>query len=263
MKKLKFKQFLKENLGIFAVAMWCCLICYMIFFHIEDVSIWLKISFSAICIISTVVGISIMYKVDEKNKKELAEAKEKRLQELKMRYKYYIDLVDNQLQETLNKFGNELLDVIKYEIDTSFKYLNSFDDKMVWICKNRIIGNPDSFIIASCLMYGIIDHPIVKTKITEDIQEVKDFMFSINLDIAMNCAFKIISEPSTYYKNELGIWTEEKHPKVNIEVPSGLIRNSELYQRIINTIYRDDLVDNRTSIMQFSNLLHLIYLNSQ
>lgn len=86
---------------------------------------------------------------------------------------------------------------------------------------------------------------------------------SINLNIAINCAFKIISEPSTYYEDDNGKWVEEKYPKVDIVVPDGLIKDSRLYNRIINTIYRDYENNKRTSIMQFSNLLHLIYLNSR
>ena len=164
------------------------------------------------------------------------------------------------MQETLNKFEKELLSA--FEINTSLEYLISFDDYKEWICRNRIIGKPDSFIIASCLMYSLIDHPIITTKGTEEITELEDIKFTIILDIAMNCALQIISEPSTYYQDNF-FWVEEKHPKVNIVVPKGLIKNSDLYQRIIGTIYRDDLGDKRTSIMQFSNLLHLIYLNCQ
>ena len=71
---------------------------------------------------------------------------------------------------------------------------------------------------------------------------------------------RIISEPTTYYEDNKGLWVEEKHPKVNM-VPKGIIKNSELYERIRSTIYHDEMNDNRTSIMQFSNLLHLVYLN--
>ena len=133
---------------------------------------------------------------------------------------------------------------------------------MNWICNNRIVGKPDSFIIASCLMYSLISHPVIKINILDDAKYLEDIRFNINMDIAMNCVFEIISEPSTYFE-EKGIWVEKKHPKVKIIVPKGLIKDNPLYRRIINTIYRDELADKRTSIMQFSNLLHLIYLNSQ
>lgn len=260
MKKGNLKQFFKENWGWFAFVIWLFLISGIIGYLFEVHSIGTKITLIAVCVIYTVAGLAMMAKAGAKWEKQEAETKQKRLLELEERYKYYIDLVNAQVQETSNKFGKELLSA--FEINTSLEYLISFEDYKEWICRNRIVGKPDSFIIASCLMYSLIDHPIITTKGTEEITELEDIKFSIILDIAMNCAFQIISEPSTYYQDNF-FWVEEKHPKVNIVVPNGLIKNSDLYQRIIGTIYRDDLGDKRTSIMQFSNLLHLIYLNCQ
>lgn len=259
MKKRDFRQFLKENLGWLALVFWLFLISATITFIIEDSSIWIKISLITVSVIYTVAGIKMMCKSFDKEEKQKAEAKEKKLRKLEKQYKYYIDLVNHQVQKTLNQFKDKSL--YAFCIDTSLEYLISFENNKDWICKTRIVGKPDIFIIASCLMYSIIDHPIITTKGTEDIAKLEDIKFSINLDIAMNCALQIISEPITYYEDSMGFWVEEKHSKVNIVVPNGLIKNSELYQRIINTIYHDDLADNRTSIMQFSNLLHLIYLN--
>ena len=260
MKKGNLKQFFKENWGWFAFVIWLFLISGTIGYLFEGHSIGTKITLIAVSVIYTVAGFAMMAKAGAKWEKQEAESKQKRLLELEERYKYYIDLVNVQVQETLNKFEKELLST--FEINTSLEYLISFDDYKEWICRNRIIGKPDSFIIASCLMYSLIDHPIITTKGTEEITELEDIKFTIILDIAMNCALQIISEPSTYYQDNF-FWVEEKHPKVNIVVPKGLIKNSDLYQRIIGTIYRDDLGDKRTSIMQFSNLLHLIYLNCQ
>lgn len=50
--------------------------------------------------------------------KQEAETKQKKLLELEERYKYYIDLLNVQVQETLNKFEKELLSVfeIKYMV---------------------------------------------------------------------------------------------------------------------------------------------------
>ena len=200
-----------------------------------------------------------LFSFRKQNEKQIEENKNKRLQELKTQDKYYIDLVDRHVKETLNKFKNESLNV---DIDTSLAYLISFSDKVNWICKTRINGKPDSFIIASCLMYSLISHPVITVNKSEDSEYLEIIRFSINMDVVMSCVFEIISEPSTYFEDN-GIWVEEKHPKVNISVPNGLIKNSELYQRILNAIYRDELSDNRTSIMQFSNLPHLIYLNCQ
>jgi len=258
MKKRKFKQFFREYgdligclLGILSI-----LGSFLLLF-IGDISGWIKIIFNAGAVIFIIVGITRSYR----NEKQKAEAAEKRSQEFEKQNKYYIDLVNNQVQKTLDKFKNELLDA--FDIDTSLEYLISFEEKKDWICENRIVGKPDSFIVASCLMYSLIDYPIFITKGNEGIEKLKEIQIDLNLDLAMNCAFQIISEPSSYYKDNTGFFVEEKHPKVDIVVPNGIIKNSELYQRIIATIYRDELVDNRTSIMQFSNLLHLIYLNCQ
>lgn len=157
----------------------------------------------------------------------------------------------------MNKFKNKSLNV---NIDSSHEYIISFSNNANWICNTRIIGKPDSIIISICLMYSLINNPVIKINVSDDNNFLKSVEFNINLDIAMSCVFKIISEPSTYFLDN-GVWVEEKHTKVNIAVPNRIIKNSELHKRIINTIYRNELSDSRTSIMQFSNLLHLIYLN--
>ena len=93
--------------------------------------------------------------------------------------------------------------------------------------------------------------------------QTKKKLVYVNIEIAINCALEIISEPKTYYKDTNGNWVEEKHPKVDIVVPNGLIRDYKLYNRIRNAVYKDRYAHQTTSIMQFSNLLHLIYLNCQ
>lgn len=265
MKKRKLKQFFKENWGWFAFVIWLLLVSGTIstvmatILYSLDISIWINLSLVAICVLYTIAGLVLISKSADKDEKRRAEAKNKRLQELKVQDKYYIDLVDRHVKETLSKFKDTSLSV---DIDTSLEYLISFSNKVNWICNTRIIGKPDSFIIASCLMYSLISHPVITVNKSDDSEYLQSIRFSINMDVVMSCVFEIISEPSTYFEDN-GIWVEEKHPKVNISVPNGLIKNSELYQRILNSIYRDELSDSRTSIMQFSNLLHLIYLNCQ
>ena len=265
MKKRKFKQFFKENWGWFAFVIWVLLVYVTIatvmatISDTMDISIWINLSLVAICVLYTIAGLGLISKAADKDEKRRVEDKNKRLQELKVQDKYYIDLVDSQVKNTLNKLKNELLNV---EIDKSLEYLISFSNKVNWICNIKIDGKPDSFIMASCLMYSLISHPVITVNNLDDNEYLKAIIFSLNLDIAMNCVFEIISEPSTYFEDN-GIWVEEKHPKVNIVVPNGLIKNNSLYQRILNAIYHDELADQRTSIMQFSNLLHLIYLNCQ
>lgn len=251
MKKRKLKRFFKENWGWFAFVILLLLAYTIIVPLVEDFPVQLKLGFVAISVLYIVAGI--------KNEKTENRKKNKRLQELKTQDKYYIDLVDRHVKETLSKLKDKsLVDMV----DTSLEYLISFSDNVNWICNTRSIEKPDSFIIASCLMYSLISHPVIAVNKLDDSEYLQSIRFSINMDVVMSCVFEIISEPSTYFEDN-GIWVEEKHPKVNISVPNGLIKNSELYQRILNSIYWDELSDNRTSIMQFSNLLHLIYLNCQ
>lgn len=245
MKKRDFKQFFKENWGWFAFLI-CIHFCVSLFYaHI----------IFEVLLYPTIIGLVL---INYKDKKQRAEDKHKKLQELKTQNKYYIDLVDRHVKETSDMFNT-----LNVDIDASLEYLISFSNKVNWICDSGIVvGTPDSFIIATCLMYSLISHPVITVNKSEDSEYLQDFRFSINMHVAMSCVFEIISEPSTYFKDN-DVWIEEKHPKVNISVPNGLIKNSELYQRILNSIYRDELSHNRTSIMQFANLLHLIYLNCQ
>ncbi len=260
MKKRKLKQFFKENWGWFAFVIWVLLVFTTITtFLAEDFSVQLKLSFVAISVLYTIAGLVLIFKAADKDEKQRVENKNKRLQELKTQEKYYIDLVDRHVKETSNRFKNESLNI---DIDTNLEYLISFSNKVNWICNAKIVGKPDSFIIASCLMYSLISHPVIKVHNSDNNEYLQAAIsFSINMDAVMNCVFEIISEPITYFEDN-GIWLEEKHPKVNISIPNGIIKDSDLYQRIFNTIYRDE-PDNRTSIMQFANLLHLIYLNCQ
>ena len=56
----------------------------------------------------------------------------------------------------------------------------------------------------------------------------KIILLPYNLQIALECAFEIISEPITYYQNDSEEWIEEKHSKVKISVPDGIIKKSPL-----------------------------------
>lgn len=253
MKKRNLKQFFKENWEWFALILWTLLTFACITYGIVGNSLRMKLGLAVICLLYPIAGIMILYIIYIVAKRKTGNIN-KTLQELKNQDKYYVDLVDRHVKETLNKFIMELINV---DIYTSLEYLISFSNNVNWICNTRIVGPPDSFIIASCLMDSLIRNPVIKIYDVDHNAYLKDMQFSINVNIAMSCVFEIISEPSTYFEDN-GIWMEEKHPKVNIVVPNGIIKNSELYERIINTIYHEEI-----TIMEFSNLLHLIYLNCQ
>lgn len=206
-----------------------------------------------------------------KNEKEIKLEKEKnkkeRLAKLEQEYSNYISLVNEIQTEHLKNIGNIDLEEYGISISTDKDYLLLFEKYVNWISENRIEGKPDTFIEAACLMYSLIKMP--RILINKDLVRLGERQgFSIeqsnlinNSQIAFEVALRLISEPSTYYKDEAGRWIEEKHSKVNIIVPDGLIKNNTLYDRILNTIVKDFETAMNYYVIQLSNLLHLIYLN--
>jgi len=176
-------------------------------------------------------------------------------------YNDYIKIVE----ETLKDFMNDLLEenasaFIVISTNSKRNYLKSFKENTDWVIKNRINGKPDSFIMASCLMFAIIENPLLLCR-QKDLECANTVVYAFNCKIALEIALKIISEPITYYEDENGKWIPKKHPKVNITLPEGIIEKSPLESRIIKAIMDDFQTNENYYIMQFSNLLHLIYLN--
>lgn len=227
---------------------------------ITNVSLWIKLIHIVITLVYTIWGYGKILKREKELKRRKIEKEKKILEELKIQYSEYVELVDKKVKERLmQNISKENFESI---INTNCEYLSSFSNKLDWVCKNRIVGKPDSFIVATCMMYSLIEKPKIRIIQSLD-EETKKKLVYVNIEIAINCALEIISEPKTYYKDTNGNWVEEKHPKVDIVVPNGLIRDYKLYNRIRNAVYKDRYAHQTTSIMQFSNLLHLIYLNCQ
>ena len=247
----KIKQFFKETWGIYAFLVWLMALSSTLLYITEDKLLAIKVCLVVGVIIYTVIGYIAIEKFLEKADKKHQEMQDRMVKKLKEENKYYVDLVNKQTEKTIN----ELKDNTFINKDTSCENLISFNYNKDWVCSNRITGKPDSFTIASCLLYSIISKPLIHHTNTRD-------NFNINLHIAMNCAFEIISEPITYFQDK-GTWVEEKHPKVDIAIPDGIIKNSDLQSQIESAMYWDECANARTSIMQFANLLHLIYLNCQ
>lgn len=134
MKKRNFKQLFKVILEGFAYAIWLLLISISIVYVVDGHSAWLKATLIVISVAYTGALIAMVSKSVDKNEKQKAEDKNKKLQELKIQDKYYIDLVDSQVEKTLNKLKNELLNV---EVDKSLDYLISFSNKVNWICNTN------------------------------------------------------------------------------------------------------------------------------
>lgn len=258
MEKVSFKQRFREILNLVAFFIWILLIATTMAICTSEYSTKAKVILVVISGMYTIIWITIFVKASFEKEKQKKQLDEKRLSETEERYKCYIDLVNVQVQKTLEKFGEEVFRA--FDVNTSPEYLISFDDYKDWLCESRVVNKLDIFIIASCLMYSIIDDPIITINGNKRIAELEELEFNINLDVAMNCALQIISEPTTYYDDHFAK-IEIKTQKVNAS--DWLIKNSDLYQRITEAIYYDEQEDERTSIMQFSNLLRLIYLNCE
>ena len=258
MEKVTFKQRFRKILNLVAFFIWIPLIATTMAICTSEYSTKAKVILVVISGMYTIIWITIFVKASFEKEKQKKQLDEKRLSETEERYKCYIDLVNVQVQKTLEKLGEEVFRA--FDVNTSPEYLISFDDYKDWICESRVINKLDSFIIASCLMYSIIDDPIITIKGNKRIAELEELEFNINLDVAMNCALQIISEPVAYCDDHFAK-VERKNQKVNAS--DWLNKNSDLYQRITEAIYYDEQEDERTSIMQFSNLLRLIYLNCE
>lgn len=220
-----------------------------------------------ICVIFVFVEAIIMASFVEKqrNIKSINEYKEKQEQIHKLELEYYdfVRIVDETIQQIIPKVEKDIPVHIQKE-DIGHHYLILFKKYYDWVCKKRITGNPDSFIIASCLMYSLICNCMI---VTNDIKKYNDdvgqILRVINCKLAFDVALQIISEPTTFDKDENGKYIVKKcHPKKTIVVPEGLIQDDCLYNRIVRNIAKDCIENsNYHPIMQFANLLKLIYLN--
>lgn len=220
----------------------------------DFVPVWYRI-----CALSNVfIGFVILIIKAMRLGKTIIEDEEIKKQSLSDEYSKYIDIVDKKIEEISNSLieDEELRE--KVYISKENGYIDEFSEYIEWITDKRIIGKPDSFIIASCLVYSLMYNPKI---ICDDVPKI--ILLPYNLQIALDCAFEIISEPITYYQNDSEEWIEEKHPKVKISVPDGIIKKSPLEQRVCNALIRDEYPEEISFIIQFSNFLHLIYLYCQ
>ena len=192
--------------------------------------------------------------------------KKQRIQKLEVKYADYVKVVDEAIQNMITNVEKEVPVTILKE-PMGHHYLILFEKYLDWICKNRIKGKPDTFVIASCLMYSLMNRRMIFSDDVENFNEkISKLIITINCQLAFDVVLKIISEPITYDKDETnGEYIVPKyHPKKDIVVPEGLIQNNPLYSRIVRNIAKDYIANSDSRhIMQFSNLLQLIYLNCE
>ena len=139
-------------------------------------------------------------------------------------------------------------------------------DYLEWISINQmtICGKVyplNSFIEASCLMYALIYKTRVDFTIPKGEENVPDELTFINSRIALNSALKVIEKPITRRKDSFLEIGGEANPSANIFIPKGIDPNNTLYDAIIQ-ILNIDVHTDYSKILQFANMLHLIYLYS-
>lgn len=262
--KRKISGFMKENGGFLAVIVWACLAGTTISLAFMEVSIYARVIAVAVTILFSVLLARHATKSIDKDNAKKSKEKQELLEKLKKRYTSYISLVETEAKKceqiVKKRIATDEISIKEEDVSlkNDYKYLLTFEQYRKSICENRIKGTPDTFILASCLIYALMKNPVIKIEGACKAAEV-----SVSLEVAMNCALELISEPSTYYDDGKGNWIEEKHPKVEINIPKGIIRDDDLSSRIETTIFHSWAFGKDIPIMQTSNLLHLIYLYCQ
>lgn len=186
-----------------------------------------------------------------------------RIRKLELEYDGFVKIVDEAIEKVLPNAQKEIPIHIEKE-DIGHRYLIVFEKYCDWVCKNRVSGNADSFIIASCLMYSLIRRAMIVTNDEKNYNEdVRMKLININCKLAFDVALQIISKPTTYDMDENREYRVIKiHPKKEIIVPEGLIEGDSLYDKIVRNLTKEDGVsDDVHLIMQFAYMLQLIYLN--
>ena len=127
-------------------------------------------------------------------------------------------------------------------------------------------GSIDTFMQASCMCKALLCNKIISFKFTTDIPQ--DLLL-INYQIAFDVACEMIKLPEIYGKVH-SKWCKIEAKALNkIIIPDGIIPDSPLRLRIIQSMALEDVGPSLTtkwnegfSIWQFANLLHTIYLLS-
>lgn len=191
--------------------------------------------------------------------KKIEEIREKRLLDLKEKHYNYVKIVDSVIEKNLNSVDNNLKEKYNVKLVQDLNYLRIFEKHFANISKNYIIGLPDTFIEASCLMFALIDCKQISFKLQSN---ESTELFKINYQIAFDVALILISCPTVYDldekmgKNYLSI----KYDCIDIHIPKGLISNDTFFDRFVNSIALNDLYNESCSILSYANFFYLLYL---
>lgn len=180
-----------------------------------------------------------------------------KMERLQNKYVEYIGIVSEELQKISDRIDQKTIDFFGISFVRTNDYLISFERYLNWVCQNRIGGEPNSFIVATCLMNSLLEHHRIVLKQKKTIHdEIKSVESDINLEIAMNCVLRIISTPITYTQNQ----TEEKLNKVDITFLKKMIKNNKFNREIRKAIIQDH---SNETIVHIAHILYFIYLECQ
>ena len=239
------------------------LVIAILFSVIQDLPVSLKVFF---IFISTTYAIGLIinhYRLKAIYKSNYEENNRILLEDLKNKYSSYISLVDDEITLLLARLKNDEKIFLGDFVSTAddYDYLLTFSKLKNKIHHNKIIDSPDSFILAACLLYALVSKPklVIDLKQSNFSFDFTESELKLNLKLAINCAIRIISEPSALYCYS-GRKIEKKYPAAQVLIPTGIFETDHLDSRIEETLLRDFLLGNPPSVMQISNMLFLIYL---
>ena len=188
--------------------------------------------------------------IEENNKIEqekLKEFKLKRIDELKEEFPGIIKIINRQIKNIVGNF-----DPTKVSMEFLLKFVE-FED--IYNC-----GFPDSFNQAACLLFAILECPVVKLE-GED-QETKDAEDGINSSIAICSALELILEPTICFKYNDGKIRRDTWPKVKHPIPDGNVMNSVLGATILKRLEEEFYESKTYSINWYANMFRNIYFNA-
>ena len=150
--------------------------------------------------------------------------------------------------------------------DFSLDWVIPYNDELVSYIEDYGFQKTNSFVESTFLIKSLFENDCAVSDfenmntLANEIQQ--RILFDINIEIAFQVGFKMISRPYFYQKikNDKWIKVKPEHEKVIINVPHGLFQNNSLLNQIIWSIHTDYSEGQPISIKQLSNMLHLLYL---
>lgn len=180
------------------------------------------------------------------------------------------ELVSRMTQEAVSRIEPEVRE--KYHVKSHFSEgeesrYEYYQEAIRKIKGYEISGEPDTFIEASCMCEALIRFKCVSFDMVGLAKDADVRLYHevgmINYRIALDVALAMIEKASVYEEQD-GKWVEiPKHMDKKMTVPTGIIPNAPLRERIIRGLVCRDLGVKDFSTFEFSNTLHLIYLCNQ